>query len=89
MVLKEMLITWGGIMSKIFKGLQEILKDNPEVDLINAYELFSISCERIYTKYIKKDGVIIKHYLSDETLDNEALELTSRYLRMWNYKRKN
>jgi len=43
MVLKEMLITWGGIMSKIFKGLQEILKDNPEVDLINAYELFSIS----------------------------------------------
>jgi len=50
---------------------------------------FQYLCERIYTKYIKKDGVIIKHYLSDETLDNEALELTSRYLRMWNYKRKN
>ena len=73
-------------MTNAFSKLIKITKEYPSVDIFQANAIFAKACQRVYHRYIEAGKITMKHFISDDLLDNEALDLTSRYLRMFEYK---
>lgn len=70
-------------MKQIMNKLKEIEDTYERVDIVDAYMVFGKACQKVYNNYIKADKIVLKHFINDEILNSEALELTSRFFRRY------